>query len=148
MYKRRRTYTNAFTLIEFIAVVLILGVLASLGVTNYGILLERMRAREGVIHLMTILGAEKRWVVDKTPPGGAPPSYTTTLDALDIQMNNGWNNFQIPQLFGVAFGSNAIVARIRRDTGAPFNYFLRITEGTGTISCTGGGAGICAKLGF
>ena len=150
MYKQQQTHTNAFTLIELIAVVLVIGVMASLGVAYYGIVLERMQASEGVNHLMAILGAEKRWVVDSTSLGGAPPRYTTNLDVLDIKMNSDWHNFQSPQLFGVAVGSNAIVASIPRNAAAPFNYTLSITERRGTISCTNGvgGIGTRTKLGF
>ena len=149
MYKRRRTYTNAFTLVEFIAVTLILGVLASLGVTNYGIVLERMRAKEGVNYLIGILGAQKRWAADK---GTYATQSEFNAGNLDWQMPGSSTKFNAPtfpgsaRLTGVHFDD--ILVDIPRNNVAPFNYILHITASKGTISCTGGGAGICTKLGF
>ncbi len=136
---------RAFTLLELLVVTIIIGVLVSLVLPRYDIVTERMRATEGVNHLIAILGAERRWALDQNPQ-----QYTATLGNLDFQMPGGWNNFQAPTLFTPALGSDATLATIQRNVlgGDPFLYTLSITERIGTISCSGGAAGICAKLGF
>ena len=138
---RKNIFRKGQTLMELLIVVIIIGMLASYMLIRYDTMTERMRATEGVNHLIAILGAERRWFSDHGV-------YTTQLSDLDFQMSNGWNNFNGPSLFAVPLNSDQIIASIPRNALAPFDYTLSVTENKGTITCSGGGAGICAKLGF
>ena len=145
MFPKQCFQKSAFSLIELVAMVLIMGVLVSLAVTSYDILIERMKSSEGTSCLIAILGSQKRWASDNG-------TYTTLLSNLDWKMPAAfWTKFT-PTFPGTATltgpNANNILVNLHRNESA-FDYTLHITASTGTISCTNGGvAGICTKLGF
>ena len=81
MQKKQFQYPNqyAFTLIEILITVIIIGVLASIALPNFYIAVEKVKSAEGVSLLTAILSAEKRWVFDNSAT-----TYTSALDNLDI----------------------------------------------------------------
>ena len=133
---------KAFTLIELLAAGIFIATMVSLVVIKYDIVIERMRASEGVNILFAVLTAEKEWVVSQTP---IAPNYTSTFGNLAVQLPTS-GNFDPPTLNAVAVNSNAIVADVHRTSS--FNYTLHIREAAGTVTCTSPTAGLCAKLGY
>ena len=133
---------SAFTLLETIVTVIILGVLSALALPRYQSVLESMRSREGVSLLTSLMAAQKRYSLEN---GGA---YTNNINNLDITL-------PAPKYFdALDTGSSALatsdpIVRLERNaTEAQYgNYNLSITSG-GTVSCTGGSGGICKKIGY
>lgn len=135
----------AFTLLEIIIVVIILGILASLLLPKYHIAVERVRSAEGVNILENILNSERRWATDNNN------TFTNDINNLDVSYST-WGNFN--PIIATDFpgtlpapGDNSELVQIRRNAAAPFDYILHITA-TGVISCTGGGGSICTKMGY
>ena len=137
--KLREKNSRAFTLSEVMVVMIIIGILASISVPRYQMAVEKVRSVEGINALTALLGAEKRWQLENA-------TYTTTMANLDITVT-GLRNFNNPALAGPpAVGSDGEIANIQRNGVAPYTYTLHITEGTGTLSCTGGSGSVCTKI--
>ena len=123
---------RAFTFIELLFVIIIIGVLASLALPGYSRTLEKMRLAEGMQILETLRNAQ---YVHKTEFG----SYTAILDDLDVTIPVS-NNFTLPTVF------NALpnFARVTR-TGSSYDLFIKES---GLIVCVSTGIpGICVQIG-
>lgn len=110
---------RAFTFIELLFVIIIIGVLASLALPGYSRTLEKMRLAEGMQILETLRNAQYAY---RTEFG----SYTGTLDDLDVTIPVS-NNFNVPEVFN----DYATLASVER-TG--LSYLIRIDE-SGVINC-------------
>ena len=132
---------SAYTLVEIMMVVVILGIIASLAIPNYQIAVENSRSAEGVNILTTILGAEKRWALEN--------GNIYTVNMSDLDFTTGYGGFNAAQLANPqpAFGSNGVVASITRNN-AKYDYTLSISD-QGTVTCANGaGTPICKKMGY
>jgi len=131
---------KAFTLVEVIIVVIILGIIASFALPRYTTVVERSRSNEGVQILMALLGAQRRHALEngsyKAGTGAGGAIVDGDLD-IDIPVPD---NFAIP----VIINNPNNVASITR-TGL---YTLSIDE-DGTITCADIGANtFCARMGY
>ena len=79
---RRQT---AFTLMELLIVIVILGTLVSVSIPLYVSLVERFVFTEGEQILLAALGAQRRWALDNN---GA---YTNNLSDLDVDIPESKN---------------------------------------------------------
>lgn len=147
MYGRKNKFQKriAFTLLEVVVVFVILGVLASMALPVYRIAAERVRSAEGVNILENVLNSEQHWAADNNN------IFTNDMNNLDMSYS-GFGNFNALVVSDFASplpvpGANSELVSIRRNAASPFDYTLHITA-TGVISCTGGGANICAQLGY
>ncbi|MDP2654544.1 MAG: prepilin-type N-terminal cleavage/methylation domain-containing protein [Candidatus Omnitrophota bacterium] len=122
---------KGFTLLEIITVLVIVSGMAAFAIPNYMTTTERYRAEEGKQVLIALLAAQKRFNLDT----GA---YTGTLANLDVEIRPS-AHFGAPAVTT----STANLANITR-TGS---YTLQINE-NGIISCSGGPANLCTKIGF
>ncbi len=114
---------DAFSLIEIMLAIVIVGVSATLILPRFSVAMERVRAAEGVQILTALLGAQKSFEFENG-------NYTNVLANLDVEISRA-QNFVIPPT--VANPGNPVtnpIASIRR-IGA---YSLRINE-EGTITC-------------
>ncbi len=125
---------KAFTLIEIMVVVIIIGVMAAFGVPAYQNAVERQIASEGISLLTAIRGSQERYRIDN----GA---YTATIGDLDITIPASANYDTITALDGSTGG---YVGQVGRSTGT---YILAITN-TGTVGCCYTDANICQKMGM
>lgn len=66
---------RAFTLVELLIVVIIIGILASVGIVQYGTVIEKSRSAEAYSVLADIVAAEKAYFVDND-------AYTSTFTNL------------------------------------------------------------------
>ncbi len=129
---------KAFTLIELIFVVVIVGILATLAAPRFFHTVEKSRIAEATQILETLRNAQE---VYKLEHDGA---YAAALTDLDVDVTTSPSrNFGLPEVFD----SPEPLASIERDAGG-YQYTLSIdTDGTvrcgGTVSPTG----ICARLG-
>lgn len=130
MRHRLKTKDRGFTLMEILVVMIVLGVVATLAVPSYNMVVERMRAKEGADILPAVLAAQKRYELETG-------SSANNLSQLDITLPN-LEYFDAPTLTGA-------VIRIRRNGSNPYNYRLEMNS-TGTITCQG--SSICGKLGY
>lgn len=126
---------RAFTLLELIIVVIILGVLASLAISKFMGSIERTKATEGV----AILGALREAQIRYHSLNG---EWATSIDQLDISVTDRKYFEHIfvedPDGFGV-------VARVNRTQNATTLYLLGITE-DGEVRCTDFGGDHCSQF--
>ncbi len=132
----------AFTLIEIIVVIVIVGVMSAIALPKMGAAIERFRAKEGEQVLIALYGAEQRYAVDKfnkTCSDSSCQFWTPNLTLLDVDNTRTPPNFNSPSWVG---GSSPI--RIDRMNGAALLYTLTINY-TGSITCSNN-ATLCAKM--
>jgi prepilin-type N-terminal cleavage/methylation domain-containing protein len=118
-----RTQKNqtAFTLMEIMVTVVIIGVLSAMAIPNLALSLERSRVGEAVNILNSLLSAQRILLFET----GA---YTNNINNLSVTIPQP-ANFFAPTVF--ANGGN--LASIRRNNG---NYTICIDE-NGRLSCVG-----------
>lgn len=126
--------TRAFTFIELIFVLVVIGVLAGLAIPRFSHTIEKSRTAEAINILQTLRDAQE---VYKLENNGV---YTATIGSLDVTIPAS-KNFVAP----TTAAANPI-ASIQRNAGG-YNYTLKI-DSDGTVKCTGvTPANICARLG-
>jgi type IV pilus assembly protein PilE len=124
---------KAFTLVEMMIVMVIIGALASVAVPSYTTHIERVRASEGVQNLTALLSSQKRYFLENS-------AYAAALASLDIDIPAS-NNFDVPT---VANNAAAVASIARNDA----TYTLTISA-AGVVTCAPTGAGtLCARLGY
>jgi type IV pilus assembly protein PilE len=139
IFDKREKVANesAFSMMELITVLVIVGVLASIALPRYEVGIEKIRSSEGAQILTALLDAQKRYSSEN---GGA---YTATMSDLDVTIPAS-SNFNAPTVS--ASSPLATIQRIDGSSGID-DYTLTISD-TGTVSCSGGGGGICGKMGY
>ncbi|HBO97719.1 MAG TPA: hypothetical protein DD648_06865 [Candidatus Omnitrophica bacterium] len=130
IFKRNR----AFTFIELIFAVVIVGVLAALAIPRFSHTIEKTRIAEAVNILQTLRDAQEVYNLENGV-------YTAVPDDLDVTIPVS-KNFLAP----TTAAANPI-ASIERNAGG-YQYTLTI-DADGTVSCGGtvNPANICATLG-
>lgn len=124
---------RAFTFIELMFVIIIIGVLASLALPGYSRTLEKIRLAEGMQILETLRSAQM--IYESENPG----SYAADLNDLDVTIPVS-NNFILPTVFND-------VPNFARVTRTGSSYDLYIKE-SGLIVCVSTGQpGICVQIG-
>ncbi|MBI5149670.1 MAG: prepilin-type N-terminal cleavage/methylation domain-containing protein [Candidatus Omnitrophica bacterium] len=128
---------RAFTLIELIFALLIVGILASIALPRFSHTVEKSRITEAINILSTLRDAQELYRQEKG-------TYTAVRDDLDVTINTP-AYFLMPTVDDVE-----PIASIRRNAGG-YDYTLTIdgiNGDDGTVKCAGvAPAGICAKLG-
>lgn len=125
---------RAFTLMELMFAIVIIGVLAALALPRFSRTIEKSRIAEAVNILETLRNAQEAYNLEY----GA---YTDTLGDLDVTIPPS-RNFNAP-----ALATADPIASIERNAGG-YRYTLTI-DADGTVRCGGtvNPANICAKLG-
>lgn len=140
---------KGFTLIELVIVLIILGVLATLGITYYGGLKEKFKAVEAVNFLTAVRSAQLRYITE----AGVT---TDSLDKLGITADLTYfssSSVVLTKDLTLA-DKTSEVANIKRDItkdGAVSlsNYTLSITLGGSiTCNCVGCSDASCSKAGY
>ena len=127
---------QAFTLVEIMIVLIIIGVMAALAVPRFGTTVEITRVSEGTQILTALWTAQRKFAIDEIHnlAGG----YASNIANLDTRIPASPN-------FTVTVSNNPFaLARVHRITG---EYDLVIAE-NGTITCAETVAGLCQRLGF
>ena len=150
---RWRKNQQAFSLMEMIFVLIVLGALMGLALPRYFISVEKMRAQEGMQTLLVLLASQKRYFIDhNTYQAGSGPGGQLASTDLDIDIGNT-KYFVRPYILIPNILPDPI-ARVFRNTNPPSGtdlYRLDIDQ-EGNISCLkllGSLPGdYCKKLGF
>ena len=129
---------RGFTLLELIVVIIIIGVLASLGLPQFFKTVEKGRMAEGTSLLGTLRAAQLRYYAEKA-------AFVTAVANLDV-------DYTTPKYFTITLQApayaeaNVIATAVRNAFQQPtgYAYTLTITVG-GTIACSGTG---CTSLGY
>jgi prepilin-type N-terminal cleavage/methylation domain-containing protein len=122
-----RKVPDGFSLMELMAVMIIVGIVAAFALPSYSTHIERVRASEGAQLLAAVLASQEAYRLENG-------SYATAMADLDIEIPNA-SNFTVPPSL---YNNAARVATIARSDGS---YTLCVNS-TGVISCDGD-AGIC-----
>jgi len=131
IFKKNR----AFTLMELIVAIIIVGVLAGLAIPRFSSTIEKSRTAEAINILETLRNAQEVYKLENGV-------YTDTPDDLDVTIPAS-RNFKVPTVSD----SPEPVASIERDASG-YQYTLTI-DTNGTLRCGGteNPANICATLG-
>lgn len=125
---------RAFTFIELIFAVVVVGILAGLALPRFSHTIEKSRITEAVNILQTLRDAQEVYNLENT-------GYTADPDALDVTIPAS-RNFEPPAVSDTPDP----LASIRRNASG-YDYTLTI-DIDGTVRCAGTApANICARLG-
>jgi prepilin-type N-terminal cleavage/methylation domain-containing protein len=125
--------TKAFTLLELILVLVIVGVLSAIAIPNFTKTIERHRAQEGKGILLSLLEAQKRYEIENS-------EYATSLSNLDITFPTS-QYFNAPDL-GEAITQGRLAKVQRKDS----SYTLFV-QADASVRCIGS-TSACDKAGF
>jgi len=129
---------RAFTLLEVLIVIVIIGALAALALPSYNTHIERVRASEAVQNLTAVLSAQKRFQLESPTS-----SYAAGMGSLDITVT-GSNDFGPPNATNAATVANIT----RNSTTTPYTLYI---DPSGQITCTCVAATcgtICTQIGY
>jgi len=122
---------RAFTLVELIVVVIIIGILLSIGIPQYRKALERSRGAEGYASLGHIQEAEKIYFAsNEVYLPTASPMPAADQQTLDISLpQSGWS-------FGVVLGAlpATFTATATRTGGGPCAATIMTVDQRGTLT--------------
>ncbi len=130
---------EGFTLLELIVVIIIIGVLASLGLPQFFKAVEKARSAEGTSLLGMLRSGQIRYYTAKA-------AFVTDVANLDVSYTTA-KYFTITLQNPAYAEANTIATATRNSTQLPSgfgNYILTITIG-GTLACSGVG---CTSLGY
>ncbi len=125
---------KAFTLIELIVVIVVIGILTGLAIPRFIHTVEKSRIAEAINILETLRNAQEVYKLENGV-------YTAVLTNLDVTIPAS-KNFSVPDV-----ATANPIASIERNAGG-YRYTLTI-DSDGTLRCGGtvNPAGICATLG-
>ena len=139
MFTAKLKNNTGFTLTEIIAVIIIVGIIATFALPRFTGTFERMRASEAVQMLTALLEAQKVYQLENG-------EYADDPDLLDVEIDRSSNFLLPPTVASPADPVADPIASIRRIGGG--GYWLEINE-EGTITCTDQGLDpSCAEAGY
>ena len=128
---------KGFTLMEIMAVVIIVGILSSFAIPNYTRAIERAHRRDATANLTSIHSANQIFRSERGefwPTVGGPQDLTAINTGLRLAIISNGMTYQC-QRFAVGVPPGQYTCTAARDTGA---YTLSVTEapiGAGNPSC-------------
>lgn len=134
-----------FTLVEMTIALVIAGVVASLAFSNFGTVLEKSRAREGEEKLQAVFVNVQRVKVETgTIAGVVVGSTDPFLNDLRPSVNF------LPVNVSIDLGVPSLTYTIVRNPSPSYTLSMQVLNTTmrPNIVCSGGPAGLCAKLGY
>ncbi|MBL7131774.1 MAG: prepilin-type N-terminal cleavage/methylation domain-containing protein [Candidatus Omnitrophica bacterium] len=95
---RRKTSLAGFTLIELIAVVIIVAILISLAVPQYTKTIERAKEKEAIANLKLMQAAQKIYKLEQGffYPGSGGPSIDEINENLRLDLNENQWQYNVP----------------------------------------------------
>lgn len=125
---RRTAQDNAFTLLEILVAVMVVGVMAAVAVPKIGQAIEKFRAQEAVHLIQTLAASQERYYLDNDEYYYVD---NVTFDGLDVEIPS-LQYFNSPRNNGSAGGWNLAFDR----TGGPYRLYATTVSGPGDIQCT------------
>jgi prepilin-type N-terminal cleavage/methylation domain-containing protein len=113
---------RGFTLLELLTVIIIIGILATLGITHYGGIKEKALDKEAIANLKLIIAAEKIYRMENATqswylsgPGSPPQIIRNINDNLKLSLpagdNRSWNYWVTYLPCGPPFPACAVATR-------------------------------------
>ena len=133
---------QAFTLIEVMIVVIIMGLIASYALPKYTSVIEKMHAKNAQQTLLDLYGAQKRYKIDN----GNYASDAGAMDLLDVEPK-GSDQFYEPVVCDKIVDGKTIIAEISRASTNP-GYTLQININAELTCINPVPPNICTKLGL
>lgn len=127
-----KKYRCGFSLLEILIVVIIVGALMCLAFSNFGILVEKIHAKEGDQILYALYAAQKRYATENNN------IYASSITQLDV-------TFPAIAYFGTPV--QAVGPQPRYAITRNGSYTLTISS-NGIITCSGGPANLCTQMGY
>ena len=147
---------QAFTIIEMLVVVVVIGILAAILIVGYGAVQNNARDTSVKSDLTAFANVVKLKALDDevVPPGGATSSLigdSTQLPGINVKPTGGAYDTSLNNLFycsGDIGGTHEFAFAAKSITGKVFSYLSNggVSEVTGTYVWDYNG--ICTKLGF
>lgn len=135
---------RAFTLVELIIVVIIIGILASIAIPQFNKTMERSRIAEASAVLGALRGAQLRYKLENT-------AYATSTASLDIDAPNydGSGNangkfFTYSVVEAAESASATTVATAQRKAGSLYGQYIININDQGRIYCADSDPDACA----
>ena len=157
---------NAFTLIEILITVIIIGIIASIAFTNFGTVIEKSRAREAEMTAREVLASHKRYAIEHEGVYASSQSsldftprtseYFNSPQSVSFTDSNGSCVFVLVSRKGgsgphggttILTGCGAIAMPILGGTPYSITLYSKDPEGFVNIGCYDTN-GLCAKLGY
>lgn len=135
---------RGFTLLELIVVIIIIGVLATLGLPKFFVVIEKSKMSEGIATLGMIRQAQLRYA------GTEGEGNTTDKESklgMEIGSSLKYFNKANISLVSIIVDTNVVANMTRKGSTLYGNYNLNITVG-GNITCSEETGTACADLGF
>ena len=137
---------KAFTLVELIIVVIIIGILASIAIPQFNKTMERSRIAEASAVLGAIRGAQLRYKLEN------PAGYALDYTKIDIDLPNYDSSLTSPNgkfftynVANAAEGTTATtIATAQRKAGSLYDQYILNINDQGRIYCADTGADACA----
>jgi prepilin-type N-terminal cleavage/methylation domain-containing protein len=130
--------TAAFTILEMVVCVIVMGIIASIAYPRYLVSVEQFRAKEGDQILLSLYGAEKRYALANDG------NYTANFAELDVEIRPS-EIFEDPALSTTI---NPLASITVRSDQTKFGQYTLSIYDTAAIYCSGGTSSICQKMGY
>lgn len=155
---------SAFTLIEILITVIIVGIIASLAMMQYTNTIERYKAHEGELILYSKIGQVLSDLIEKPPAGNFSNVWAEAL-----AHNSGYFNTNLALVQNIVGSDKCSAVAVFRKGGSSvaipntcgignmgssnnsmYSLSLSITQpyGVKKVKCSDPGTGICVKLGY
>lgn len=147
---KNRLWARGYTLMEIVAVIIILGILAALAIPSYWIQTRKVQNQEAVGILAAIYTAQIDYARENDDGNDLTRDFANDIDDLDVEVDEG----SIKNFY------NLEVSRNRRVSCSAFNDFYLASLTTrddsytlyilqdGRIVCTPCDSSLCLKMGF
>ncbi len=139
---------SGFTLMEIIITTILVGVIASLAFSNFGVVIEKQKAEQAKLRLQAIFANTQRIKVEQGSIAGVMVEGTDPFLA-DLRWMDEEDYFnQVVFTVSMAPVLSYTYTITRKAPSYTLSMVISNTTTRPSITCSGGPAGLCAQLGY